>query len=324
MASTNITKEIVDEIPGWIRVFSDGTIERPLNNPIVPPPQTGLSSKDFLISQNPPLSARLFLPNITHQSDQKLPIYVYFHGGGFFFESTFSKIYTDHFLKLVPLANAVTVSVEYRLAPENPLPAAYHDCWNALQWVASHSSSTNNTNKEPWLTQHGDFNRVFIGGDSAGGNIVHNIAMRAGTEALHAGVKILGAVLVHPFFFGSYPVGGETVEGHAENFCHKVWKFVYPCCPGGLDNPVINPLLQGAPTLDGLGCCRMIVFVAGKDDLGLRERGFTYYEAVKNSDWKGKLEYYEEEEENHVYHILKPQSELAEKMIKRIASFIRE
>lgn len=43
----------------------------------------------------------------------------------------------------------------------------------------------NSSNTQPWLINHGDFNKVFIGGDSAGGNIVHNIAMRAGSDALH-------------------------------------------------------------------------------------------------------------------------------------------
>ena len=46
---------------------------------------------------------------------------------------------------------------------------------------------------------HGDFNGVFIGGDSSGANIVHNIAMRVGAESLHGGVKSLGAFLNHNF-----------------------------------------------------------------------------------------------------------------------------
>lgn len=42
--------------------------------------------------------------------------------------------------KLVAEANVVAVSVDYRLVPEHPLPAAYEDSWTALQWVASHAS----------------------------------------------------------------------------------------------------------------------------------------------------------------------------------------
>ncbi|POO02229.1 hypothetical protein TorRG33x02_020130, partial [Trema orientale] len=80
-----------------------------LNSPLVPPspyhdPKTGVSvsSKDISISHEPAISARLFLPNISGDDlspndnqihVNKLPILVYYHGGGFCFESAFSA---DH------------------------------------------------------------------------------------------------------------------------------------------------------------------------------------------------------------------------------------
>lgn len=323
MASTT-TKEIVSEIPSYITVFSDGTVERPRQAPIVPPvlddPNSQVSSKDIIISHNPNISARLYLPN-THT--HKLPILVFFHGGGFFFESAFSKLYHEHFNIFAPKTNSIVVSVEYRLAPEHSLPACYHDCWDALKWVASNSSLDQKPiNEEPWLINHGDFNRVFIGGDSAGGNIVHNIVMRAGIEPLPYDVKILGAILQHPYFYSSYPVGLETVKSPEEDLCYLVWKLVYPSAPGGIDNPMVNPVGPGAPSLDGIGCCRMIVCVAGED--GLRERGVWYYELVKKSGWNGKLELFEQQDEDHVYHIFHPESENGMKLIKRLASFLHE
>ena len=329
MASTTTStpsttaKKIVTEIPSWIRVYNDGTVERPRSFPIVPPSLddhiTGVSSKDIVISHAPKVSARLYLPKIT--KPDKVPIYVYFHGGGFFFESAFSKLYHDHLNKLVSLANIIVVSVEYRLAPEHPLPACYHDCWGALQWVAAHATK-NPTNTEPWLSDHGDFNRVFIGGDSAGGNIVHNIAVRAGVEALPGDVRILGAILAHPYFYGSQPIGSEPVTGLEQNFNYLVWNLVYPFAPGGIDNPMINPLGPGAPNLATLGCCRIIVCVAGKDDL--RDRGVWYCEAVKRSGWQGQIELYEDKEENHVYYLFNSESETANALIKSMASFLLE
>ncbi|WVY93172.1 hypothetical protein V8G54_032260 [Vigna mungo] len=169
------------EIPNFVRVHEDGTIERLQGSPFVPPKlldaTTNLSSKDVVISDKPPISARLYLPNgILSQEDNlsnnlKLPILVYFHGGGFFFESAFSQLHQNYFNAFLSVADILVVVVEYRLAPETPLPGAYHECWEALKWVA--------TKADPWVLKHGDFDRVFVGGDSAGANITHNIAMRA-------------------------------------------------------------------------------------------------------------------------------------------------
>ncbi|KAF1888163.1 hypothetical protein Lal_00008076 [Lupinus albus] len=68
-------------------------------------------------------------------------------------------------------------------------------------------SKNNVINSEPWLINHVDFNRIFIVGDSAGGNIVHIIAMRAGFQPLNGGLQILGAIYAHPYFFSSKPIG---------------------------------------------------------------------------------------------------------------------
>ncbi|KAK7343575.1 hypothetical protein VNO77_12408 [Canavalia gladiata] len=325
---TSYNKEIVAEVPTYIRVFSDGTVERPRETPYVSAslhdPRTGVSSKDVVVSQNPTISARLYLPNVTISNQQhqpnKLPILVYFHGGGFFFESAFSQLYHDHFNTFVSQTNCLVISVEYRLAPEHLLPAAYGDCWNALKWVASHSAKTEQA--EPWLIEHGDFNRIFIGGDSAGANIVHTIAIRAGTEALPCDVKILGAILSHPYFFSSNPIGSEPVTDHELSLLSLIWNFVYPSAPGGIDNPMINPVAPGAPNLSGLACSKIIVCIAGKDIL--RDRGVWYFDAVKNSGWQGELQLFEENEEDHVYHIFNPESENATKLIKRFLSFLHD
>ncbi|WVY98300.1 hypothetical protein V8G54_030451 [Vigna mungo] len=332
--TTNVNaKQIVTEIPEWVRVFSDGTVERPRDFPIVPPTlhnsNTGVSSKDIAISNKPPkpISARIYLPNISNSQTEKLPIYVYFHGGGFFFESAFSKLYDVHLLKLVSEVKVMVVSVEYRLAPEHPLPAGYDDCWEALKWVASHSDSTKylTQNTEPWLIHHGDFDRVFIGGDSAGANIVHNIlAFRIGHQPLPGDVKILGAVLAHPYFYGSQPVGSEPVTGIEQNFYNLVWKLAYPSAAGGIDNPLINPLAPDAPSLAQLACSKIFICVAEKD--GLCDRGVWYYEAVKKSGWQGQIQFFRQENEDHVYHLLQPaldqDSPNAYKLIKLIASFL--
>ncbi|KAE9589321.1 hypothetical protein Lal_00000094 [Lupinus albus] len=330
-SARTIVQEINDKSFIYIRVYNDGTIERPSESKYVPPilddSHPILNSKDITISHNPLVTARIYLPKLTisnYQNQlQKLPILVYYHGGAFIFESAFSQVFDNYFNNFVPLANVIVVSVEYRRAPESHLPACYHDAWYALNWVASHSTASFNTNYvEPWLINYGDFNRVFIGGDSAGGNITHNIALRAGVEALAGGVKITGAILTHPYFYSSYPVGSEPIVAPEDDLGILIWDFIYPSAPGGIDNPTINPVGPGAPSLATLGCSKMIVCNASYDEL--RDRGVWYYECVKKSGWQGKIELFEQEGEGHDYHILKPKSENAQKLMKHLVSFLHE
>ncbi|XP_040989828.1 2-hydroxyisoflavanone dehydratase-like [Juglans microcarpa x Juglans regia] len=320
----SIDKEVETEFLPFFRVYKDGSVERLLGSPFVPPspedPETGVSSKDITISQNPPISARLFRPKHT-QPNQKLPILVYFHGGAFCIESAFSSDHHQYLNSLVSQGQVVAVSVEYRLAPEHCLPIAYDDGWAALQWVASHSIDNGTVEKEPWLANHGDFKRFFTGGDSAGANIVHNVTMRAGVEGLHGGVRILGAFFTHPFFLGSKPKGSENSSVEDENPSpSSFWDYIYPGAPGGIDSPVINPVVPGAPSLAGLGCSRLLVSVAEKD--GLRDGGVCYYNGVKESGWKGEAELVEVEGEDHAFQIMHFGSANSKNLIKRLASFL--
>jgi acetyl esterase/lipase len=256
----------------------------------------------------------MYLPKSAIDGGRKLPILVYFHGGGFCYESAFSLVETKLMNSLASEAELIAVSIEYRLAPENPMRVVYDDCWAGLQWVASHSGDGG---KDPWIKNYGDFDRVFIGGDSAGGNIVHNIAMRAGHEDLPGRVILAGALLTHPYFWGSKPIGSEKIEGHEECVASRAWNFV---SPGGLDDPMINPLVPEALSLAGLGCRRLFISVAGLDFL--KDRGIMYYNAVKQSGFEGEVEFAQIEGEDHAFHILKYGSESSRNFIKRLALFI--
>ncbi|GLT54364.1 hypothetical protein SLA2020_275670, partial [Shorea laevis] len=131
---------------------------------------------------------------------QKLPLLFYVHGGAFVNESAFSLKYHNFVNTLVAEANVIGVSFEYSLFPTRPITACYKDSWVGLQWVASHC---NGNGPEPWLNDHADFQRVFVAGDSAGANISHTLLVRVGLIGL-PGVKVVGAVLVHPYFGGKH------------------------------------------------------------------------------------------------------------------------
>ncbi|KAK9672006.1 hypothetical protein RND81_12G069600 [Saponaria officinalis] len=300
-------KQVTIEFPGLIKVFSDGSVERLFTSPALPPssqdPETGVASKDVTISTSTGLSVRLYLPKLT-QNSTKLPILVYFHGGGFFTESAFSTITSRYVNNLASECHVIVVSVEYRLAPEHPLPIAYDDCWEALNWVVSLP--------DPWLSNRGDIGSLFIGGDSSGANIVHNIAMKAGSHTLDQNVKIVGAFLSQGFFLD------ENIKELEIGF--QIWEFVYPNAPRGRDSPMINPMGDGAPSLARFGCSKVLVVVASNDLM--KGSGVRYYKAVKESGFGGQVELFEIHGEGHGFHVFDPLCENAKLFLQRLASFM--
>ena len=94
------------------------------------------------------------------------PLVVNFHGGGF---ALGSARQTDWISSVVALAvDAVVVSVDYRLAPAHPFPAAVEDCYEALLWAVAQSSAFG-----------ADPARLAVIGESAGGNLAAVIAIMA-------------------------------------------------------------------------------------------------------------------------------------------------
>ncbi len=121
------------------------------------------------------LPARLYAP-----SHEKLPVLLYFHGGGF----TIGSIATHDVLcrQLSHLAGCAVMSLDYRLAPEHQFPTAANDAWDALQWLAAYATSL------------GLANHLAVGGDSAGGTL----AAMSAIMARDAGLKLALQLLFYP------------------------------------------------------------------------------------------------------------------------------
>ncbi|KAJ6692555.1 ARYLACETAMIDE DEACETYLASE [Salix purpurea] len=192
--------EIIHQWGSYIRVYKEGRVERFFGTDKVPSSidsADGVSTKDVLIVPETDVSARIFIPTATIDSGHKLPLLIYFHGGGFRVGSPFCATYHNYVTSLVAAAGVVAVSVDYRLAPEYPIPACYEDSWAALKWVASHS---NRKGPEEWIRDYANFDQVFLAGDSGGANISHDLAARAGIENLN-GNEVIGTLFSPSIFW---------------------------------------------------------------------------------------------------------------------------
>ena len=309
--------EIAYELLPLLRVYKDGRVERLIGNDTVPPstdPQNGVVSKDITIIPESNITARLYLPPLTNPND-KLPLVVYFHGGAFCVGSPFVSKSHNYLNALVSQAKIVAVSINYRKAPEHPIPTAYEDSSAALHWIISHHDRDG---PEPWLNDHADFERVFLAGESAGANIAHNLAIVAGHPEFGLSVGLLGLALVHPYFWGSVPVGAEALQPERKAYIDRIWPFVCHSSPDN-DDPRINPVADGAPSLAWVGCRRVLVCVAEKDVF--KDRGRLYYDVLSRGGWMGVVEIDETRDEDHVFYLHDLDGQNARDLIQGLASF---
>ncbi|MBC7894705.1 MAG: alpha/beta hydrolase [Cytophagaceae bacterium] len=124
------------------------------------------------------------------------PVIVYYHGGGFVIAN--KDVYDGGARGLSKLANAVVISIDYRLAPEHKFPAAHDDALAAYRWTLANAASIN-----------GDPTRVALAGESAGGNLALATAIAARDQQLQAPMHILAV----------YPVAATdtTTPSYIEN-----------------------------------------------------------------------------------------------------------
>lgn len=311
----------VDLYP-FIREYKGGRIERFLRSPFVPASEDaaanrGVATRDVVIDQTTGVSARLFLPSVAPATGERLPVIMYVHGGAFCTESAFCRTYHNYARSLAARTGALVVSVEYRLAPEHPVPAAYDDAWAALQWVASLS--------DPWLSDYADPGRTFLAGDSAGGNIVYNTAVRAASAGGNL-IDIEGLVIVHPYFWGTNRLSSSEVvwDGVAmftPEVIGRLWPFV---TAGRLGNegPWINPLDEDIASLT---CRRVLVAVAGKDSL--RHRGRQLAARMCDCAWaddENGVTLMESEGEDHGFHLYNPLRATSKILMESIVQFINQ
>ena len=197
----------------------------------------------------------------TPEGSGPFPVLVFFHGGGWVICDLDS--HDAPCRALTNKVGCVTVSIDYRLAPEHKFPAGVEDCFAATKWVAGHAKELNV-----------DPNRLAVGGDSAGGNLSAVIAQLARDAG---GPKIAFQLLVYP-----------ATEAELDTYSHKtftdyfltkediVWFWGhYLRSPSDRKDPRVAPAL--AKSLKGLPPA--LIITAEFDPL--RDEGEAYGEKLR-------------------------------------------
>ncbi|CAI7810848.1 unnamed protein product, partial [Closterium sp. NIES-53] len=181
----------------------------------------------------------------SHARGARLPVLVFFHGGGFMYCTAAFRAYDFFCRHLALLVGCIVVSVDYRRTPHSRFPEPYLDALDALAWVGEQTSACGEDEMslaqggvrkegeawsgrevtmdsvmgveecdgeprgvEPWLRLYGDSRRVVLMGDSAGGNIVHNALL----------------MLLQPSLDLASPVGGSELCQAATLAATDRWK----------------------------------------------------------------------------------------------------
>ncbi len=121
---------------------------------------------------------RIYVP----EGDGPLPVLVFCHGGGWVVGGLAMEEHVC--LALSERTPCVVVSVDYRLAPEHPFPAALTDVYHVFRWIADNAA-----------TFGGDGKRIAVSGESAGANLVTAAALLSKEKG---GPKAVLQVLINP------------------------------------------------------------------------------------------------------------------------------
>ncbi|KAI3943094.1 hypothetical protein MKW92_010663 [Papaver armeniacum] len=204
---TKIALAFLSRVTDYTR-RDDGTVNRRLFNlfdisrKIPSQPVYGLNIADITVDPSRKLWFRLYTPTIKKSPSgtttpidpaTPLPVFVFFHGGGFAFLSAASIAYDFICRRFARENSAIVVSVNYRLSPEFRYPCQYDDGFDVLKFLDGKQC------KE--FPANADLSRCFLGGDSAGANIAHHVTVRACNSAFQE-LKVIGLIQIQPFFGG--------------------------------------------------------------------------------------------------------------------------
>lgn len=203
-----------------------------------------------------PIAARLY---DNRDSRGPGPVMVFFHGGGFVIGNIHT--YEPYCAEVARLLDLPVISVEYRLGPECPFPAAFEDCEAAARWVASAPEALDL-----------DVTGLILSGDSAGGNLTISTSMAL--RDAPAKVPVIAQMPIYPVvtldpnwpsmteFADGYLLTAELMQWFGEG--HAASGEDYRTHPLDFDQSGMPPTVLTTASLDPL-----------------RDQGIAYFEKLK-------------------------------------------
>ncbi|HEU0316869.1 MAG TPA: alpha/beta hydrolase [Solirubrobacteraceae bacterium] len=195
----------VDETRAFLAASAASAAGQPEPDPST---RDGLRAARSMLARRPAPAGRLVTEQVAEAGRRQVPVriitpeerepravYLEIHGGGFYLGSAARS--DGRNARLADAAGVAVVSVDYRLAPEHPWPAAPDDCETAACWVLEQAEAMFGTT------------RLAIGGASAGANLAVTTLVRLRDKGLVA--PFVGAALQ----FGAYDLSGQSPSGRA-------------------------------------------------------------------------------------------------------------
>lgn len=212
------------------------------------------------------IPTRIYLPS--DKVNDGGHVLLFFHGGGWVTDSV--ENYDRICAKMAEDLQGIVISVDYRLAPENPFPAGLQDCYAVAKALFSKRFILNV-----------DPERITIIGDSAGGNLTAAVCQMARDTREFTPKR---QILIYPATNNDYSESSPfaSVHENGENYLLTAGKLrdylkLYESCPEDRQNPYFAPILAK----DFTGLPKTLILTAEYDPL--RDEGEAYGEKLRQA-----------------------------------------
>ncbi len=254
-----------------------------------------------VVSGGREITVRIYTPREKTRND----ILLFFHGGGWVTESI--DTYNTVCMNLADQTGCKTVSVEYRLAPENPFPCGLDDCYAVAKELYCNAESF-----------HARPEDIVLVGDSAGGNLAAAVSLRARDEGAFT---VARQILIYPALYNDYTDSSpfESVRENGKDYlltARRICDYMelYMSSEEDLQNPYFAPLLSSDFTRQP----KTLVITAEYDPL--RDEGEAYAQRLKEAGSDAAV--YRVEDALHGFFSLDPHYAQVQKAYELINDFL--